>query len=296
MRIKSVSDKIEIFNNMNEITHLTKELEHEEMIDSTTALKPLYCIMNILGERHDPNKAQWKKLLHSISLSILLFISGTFIVILRTLSLYLHSPIIASTIEVFSEINLLILVVWQLVFSAYSSPVTDDKIKRNFSVIDSLLCIDSSDLYKRGKTTVTKLMTRHLFMCILIIAIEIYSTLSIKFLLLYCVEYFLYFMKCFLTLYFTSHLYFLKNQLFILNVQLEVSFNPAKDTAGFRNTQVSDISWVENYLFSCDELRKTSEDALKRNKGVNINNFAEVYLHCCNQADLINFKCSIQVG
>lgn len=282
-----------MFNNV------TKEFKHEEIIDSSTALQPLFRLMNLLGVRHNPNKSRWKKQLHSILLSVLLLISGTFVVTLRTSSFYLNSPIIASTIEVFSEINLLILVAWQLIVSVSSSPINENKIKRNFIIIDSLLGINTADLYKRGKRTVIKLMAWNILTFVLIVAIENYSK-EINFLLLYCVEYFLYFMKCFLTVYFVSHLYFLKNQLFILNVQLEVGFNPAKNNTGFTNihgnTRVSDISRVENYMFSCDELRHQSEDALKRNKGVNINNLAEVYLHCCNQADLINFKCSNQVG
>lgn len=273
-------------------SNYSKETNLEDVSDPTTALKPLFFIMECLGEYHHASKPLWKKRLHSILLIVFIFISGIIIVTLRTSIIYINFPIITSTMEVISEINLFILVACQLLSSANSSPITDNKIKRNFSVIDSLLGINKSAIYKRSRRTVYKLMAFLIFLFLLTTTFENYINFSLMYFFLFSFEYVLYFMKCFITIYFISHLYFLKNQLFILNVQLEVGFNPAKDedfTNG--NTRINDISHVENYLFSCDELRHQTEGTFKHNTNFNINTMAEVYLHCCNQVDLIDYKC-----
>lgn len=293
--------KDNLTNPHTEIEAKSKETKLEEVNDLTTAMKPLFFIMECLGEHHNASKALWKKRLHSILLLVLILTSGIIIVTLRSSIIYVNLPTIISIVEVISEIDLFILVACQLLSSAYSPPITDKKIKHNFSAIDSLLGINKLAVYKRGRSTVHKLMAFLIILLVLSITFETYTNSSGTYFFLYSFEYFLYFMKCYITIYFISHLYFLKNQLFILNVQLEVVYDHTKDNAEFTdviigNTRVNDISCVENCLFSCNELRLKTEDAFKHNKIFNINTMAEAYLLCCNQADLINYTCSIQVS
>lgn len=304
MKIKFLSENTEIYNDIMtknsqmEMETNSKAPKLEEVSDLATALKTLFFIMECLGQRHNTSKALWKKRLHSILLIVFIFVSGTIFIIVRSRTSYLNFPIITSVVDAYSNIHLFLLVTCQVISSAFSSPTTENIIEYQFRVVDSLLGIDQSALYKKGRRTVHKLIALYISVLLFTASFVNYSS-SIWFLLSSVFEYFMYFMKCFISLYFITHLYFLKNQLFMLNVQLEVGFDPSKDrsiniTKG--NTRINDISCAENYFFSCDELRKQCKEVLKQNKVVDIDKLAKVYLHCCNQAKLINFQCSTEVS